>query len=335
MSRFDKWLRKLAHSSFSAASPLYIDMGSSSTRVLMDGKLVYSESTCIAIHKESGEVVAVGKKAEQLLGKTPQSIEVIFPVRTGKVVHLHPAQQYVKALVGQLAFSHYSFPIVSQPGIFALPSFATPIQKEMRKKIWYSAHVSLSFESKAHCLMRRVQQLKNMLSVNFVIDIGGMTTEIGVWSENQLVRELTLPYGSEHLTQEIILRVRKEYHCEIGWKTAELIKKEIVQIKDKKGSPKQMVIRGRDTLSSLPTTIQISSEHFQEIATNIAQEIATGFQKVCQDISPELLASSLGEGIFLTGGGAFIGGIKEFLQDRLKTEIILSATPFEDVIRGL
>lgn len=336
MSRFGHFVQNILESRGTATFPLAFDIGSLNTRVMSQGKMVFYEPTCLALQRRTGEVLAIGTEAAEMLGKTPPNIEIVFPIRRAKIVDNEAFALFLRFLLQKISPHQgiwHSF--FRREARIALPAAMTVVQQETVQRTFNALQFRLQIISKIQALKTSVHQQKTAKFLNFFIDVGAMSTEIGVCDDNEVMVQHTFPIGGEDFTQIIISGVRKHYHCEIGWPTAEKIKKELLCFPLESKTVKQMVVRGRDALTSLPTAITISAEHFDADVLTLTKELLRNIRQVCQDVSPEMLAHALSTGIYLTGGASVLPNLAVFLEQKLHTEIIASSSPKTDLIKGV
>jgi rod shape-determining protein MreB len=343
MTRFESFLQKFAFSSAKWPQTLICDIGSSNTRVRIGNKVVFNEPTCVAFHRATGQLIAVGQTALDMMGKTPASIAVVRPVQRAKIAEIKAMEIFVLGVLKKiLPASFFTYAVFRPQVVFASPPGMIVTEEEVNKSIFYASGCSkVSFSPKSLAICRHLAAQKKLPKVFMLLDIGGMTTEMSFFSQGEVVQSTSIPIGGEDLTQMVQQVIRSECHCEVGWQTAEKVKKQIGGIgkESKEGkqevSKKQTVVRGRDVLSSLPTTVHVTADKCTAMFDQLMEELLRGIQEVCQDTPPELITEALDQGIFLTGGGSILPGIGQYLETHLKSPVTLSSSPMEDVIRGL
>ena len=348
MSRFsavvEKFFLPKVPKNLPTAQHLDLDLGSTYTRVMVDGKLLFHEPSCIAYHRESGVVVAVGKAAWEILGKTPPQIVVVQPFREAKIQNLEAAQLFVSSVLAKFTRPHRVWNQVIRPRVrLAVSAFISQIEKEAFKNVLLQSNVIPlnypNFPTKSRAILKHLghslppdQHLPRILGI---VDIGGTTIEVTFFSGGEVVSQKLLRFGGEAFTQMVIECFRKQHHCEVGWQTAEKCKRQVAGIGLTDAPRKQMVVRGRDIFSSLPTTLQVGFADFEIAFQELAQDIELGIQECCQDTPPEIVTEALEHGLYLTGGGSKLRGLAKFLEVRLHAPMIVSATPYSDVVEGL
>jgi rod shape-determining protein MreB len=334
MSRFGRLIGKYIENSLKTLPDTAIDLGSANTRVKIAQRVAFHEPTCIAYHKQNQEVITFGQAAADLAGKVPNHITVSFPIRESRVVDTFGLEEFIKA-VTQKVYAHQGngLGLFQARMLVGMSPALTVVQQEAFKKTFQAAHFLPVLKNKMDSLITYIHAQPQWKRVMFVVDMGAMTTEIAVYSQGEYVTQKTLPIGGEHFTHQIIQSIRQEYHCEVGWGTAEKIKKEIADIHN--AAERKMVVRGKDIFTSLPTTIQISAQKLNEPLVEVGNEFLENIHRVCQRITPDLLTAALENGVFLTGGGSLLKGLDMSVGQKLQSEVIKSPTPFEDIVKSL
>lgn len=316
-----------------------LDIGSCTTRVIIDHRLFFQEPTAIAVHRKSKSVITTGQAAADILGKASPGVDVIFPIRHAKITDVTALQQYIQVVLQQKTPGGQKFVASFLPKtarVSVSPSLSV-VQKDFLRRTLHTAGFSqVKLLDKNMALLQHLRAQKYMAPVLCTLDIGGMTTEICVFAQNEVVAHKTLQLGGEDFTQEVIRTLRKTHQCEIGWQTAEKIKSTIGRVTPaSQDHPRLLVIRGRDSVTSLPKTVQVSAMDFDGIFLRLTEDICSGIRQLCQDAPAELITAALDQGIFLTGGGSLLHGMGEFLAKKLQCPIQNSPSPFEDVVRGV
>ncbi len=341
MSRFSNWVSTLLSGSdpSEGSASIAADFGSAQTKIVLQDKTVFHQPTCIALHRRSGEVVAVGQLAADLLGKTPPHIEVIFPIRRGRVHDVLAAQLFMKAALQKIlqpGSPRFSFTPMFHPALtVALPLSISTAEKEMFRKLLREIQFPrVLFRTQLDAAYHHLQKQKKVGRVFALVNIGAMNTEMAFFAQGEIVVKRSLALGGDDFTRVIVHQVQKKYHCQVGWQTAEKVKMSLgfghgVQ------QNKKMVVRGRDILTSLPATIQVSAEDFmagyQVVINDLIQHIADLFQ----DAPPEVMAEGLDQGVMFTGGGSLLTGLSDAVENHLRSPIHISSTALEDVVKGV
>jgi rod shape-determining protein MreB len=337
MSRFVLFLKKTFQTSTAFSQPISFDIGSRYTRISSGSKKFFGEPTCVALHQKDGHVAAVGNGALQMMGKTTEAVHVTFPVRYGKISDLDATKNFVGAVI-QTSLPHtlLSSSVLHPSVKVSASSKITSTEQDAWRKLFQSfGYTKISFVQRSHAIFRSFSQQMTLPKMVCFLDIGAMSSEMSIFSQGNLVVIRSLKIGGENFTDAVIRIIKRQHRAEIGWQTAERVKREVGNIHMEEKNKKQMLVRGRDILSGLPMTVHVEGADFQDAFIEIAQELARFVQEVCQDAPPEVITQALEGGIFLTGGASLLPGLPHFFETHLKTSIHLSQYAFDDVVRGL
>lgn len=315
---------------------ILLDIGSANTRLAVDGKILFDEPTCLAVHKHSNAVLAIGAKASVLLGKTPQNISVIFPVEAGKIANQQFAIRFIEALIHQLELIDFKASIVGLSGIAAIPSEISPVNRQVWKKVLKMSNFqSVELIENSRAISANLDQPQTITDSVCIVDIGAQKTDIAILSAGELVVAKTTELGGIECTQAIQTLLYKKYQFVVGWQSAEKCKREVACLPFTSFKPKTDVLNGKDAYQHIARTLDVSSEMFAEEMSRFAQKTITILKTFFSNVRPELAASSLQKGIYLTGGGSQLNGMAQFLKEELKTEVIVMPQPQLTTINGL
>ncbi len=309
-----------------------IDLGTANTLVFMKGKgIILREPSVVAIEKTSRKVLAVGEEAKKMIGRTPGNIVAIRPLKDGVIADFDITQEMLKYFI-QRATQKKS---IRQPRVIVcIPSGVTEVEKRAVEEATIQAGAKEAYlieEPMAAAIGAGLPV--NEPTGSMVVDIGGGTTEVAVISLGGIVASISIRVGGDELDNYIISYVKKEYNLMIGERTAEEIKIAIGSaIKDKTlGS---MDIRGRDLVSGLPRTINISSEEIYEALKEPVTSIIDAIKATLEKTPPELAADVMEYGIMLTGGGALLHGLDVLTNKETGIVTRVAETPLDCVALG-
>ena len=311
---------------------LVIDVGSINTRILIKDRLV-SFPTMIAL-SEDQTVVGVGQAAASIVGKTPAQITVESPVQTGRVTSVEALRLFFVSL----AHSELHLPLWSsllRKVILAVPPGTPPVQRQLWRKAAQSLAGRVLLRDSVDATWKSLHNQRIIANQSCFMNIGGMTTIVAFHSQGQVIVKKLLPIGGYHFTWAVQQAIRQNYHCEVGWQTAEKIKQTIGTLSIEASDQKVMAVRGRDVVSGLPTTCQVQNQIFQTAFLELFRQISESFQQLCQQCPAEMLAPILDRGVLCTGGGSLLPGLKDALAAQLRLPVNSSPLPLEDVVRGL
>ena len=309
-----------------------IDLGTANTLVYVRGEgIVLREPSVVAVDANSNEVLAIGKKAKEMLGRTPESITAVRPLKDGVIADFEVTAAMLKYFVRK-AIKAGSF---TRPHIvICIPSGVTEVERravEDAAKQAGASRVELILEPVAAAIGAGLPTGEPVASM--VLDIGGGTTEVAVISLAGIVYSRSVRVGGDKMDEAIMTHVKRKYNLLIGETSAEDIK---IQI----GSaypldPEETLeIKGRDLLDGIPKNITITSE---EIRKSIAEQVDSIVQAVriaLEQTPPELAADIVDRGIVLTGGGALLKGLDQLLRDQTNLPITVVDDPLSTVVMG-
>ncbi|HIP46573.1 MAG TPA: rod shape-determining protein [Campylobacterales bacterium] len=317
------------------SNDLSIDLGTANTIVIAKGKgIIINEPSVVAIKKNrfgKKRMLAVGKDAKEMLGKTPENIEAIRPLKDGVIADFDVAEEMIRHFIKK-AHNRNSF--IRPRVIICVPYGLTQVERKAVKDSAFSAgarDVILVEEPKAAAIGSGlpVKEPKG----NMVIDIGGGTTEIGVISLDGLVRSKSIKVGGDRFDQNIIDYMKRKYNLLIGERTGEEIKIEVgtaVPLEKEL----TMRIKGRDQLSGLLKEIEITSVDVRESIAEPLAEIGTALKEILEVTPPDLAGDIVENGIALTGGGALLKGIDVYLSKLVELPVFVCEDPLLAVARG-
>lgn len=344
MKRSAPGLQSVLSRFFSDAPDIFLDIGSTTTRVALQGKLVFEEPTCIVVHAVTNAVVAIGAKALSMVGKAPPSLEVIFPVQYGAVAHPAAFTLFLHGLLAQLSPA-LSFRQVAlgRGGAIALPENLSPVERTHYQSALQELHLS---SLKPISQMRAATATliaKPSLSQSYVIlNIGGQLTQIAIVSGGDQLASKTVRWGGVQFTDAVQTLVRSEHECMVGWHEAEKLKRDIGLIElptelkaSKTPQLRKSSVRGKDVVTQLSKGVVVSSALFQTRFEQLTQELLEILESFFFGVPSEVVTSALEQGLFLTGGGAQLEGLALTLAHHLHCQVHLSAHPTQDVILGL
>ena len=316
---------------------LAIDLGTANTLIYVrDRGIMLNEPSVVALETNDGvtKVRAVGSDAKLMMGKTPSNIRVVRPLKDGVIADLDVAEQMIKH------FIHKVHP--KKPGIFrrfdivvCIPSGSTNVQLRALRDAASNAGASGIFfieEPMAAAIGAGIPVTEPVGAM--VVDIGGGTTEVAVLSLQGLAYSTSGRMGGDKIDDAIASYIRRKHNLAIGETTTELVKHEMASAVSPVGDGRIMHIKGRDLVSGMPKKIAITeAEIAQAIAEPIGQ-IAEAVLNALEHTKPELAADIMDQGIVLTGGGALLGRIDEFIAEKTGLAVTIADDPLTCVAIG-
>jgi rod shape-determining protein MreB len=317
------------------SNDMAIDLGTANTLVYLKGKgIVFREPSVVAVRTDSrGEkqVVAVGKAAKEMLGRTPGSIIAIRPMKDGVIADFEITEEMLRYFILQ-AHSRKSF--VRPRAVIVVPSGITPVEKRAVRESAESAgarEIYLIEEPMAAAIGADLP-IKEAIG-NMIIDIGGGTTEVAVISLSGIVTSQSIRVAGDKMDEAIVQYVRRRHNLLIGDRTAEIVKMTIGTAYPEDDS-RFMEIKGRDLVTGIPKTLEISSEEVREALMELINTIVETVQMTLEQTPPELAADIVDRGIVLVGGGALLKGMDVLLREVTTVPITIAEDPLSSVVLG-
>jgi len=317
------------------SNDLAIDLGTANTLVYVKGKgIVLSEPSVVAVRSDNRgykKVLAVGKEAKLMLGRTPGNIVAIRPMREGVIADFEVTEAMLRHFIRKV---HNRRTLLRPRIIVAVPSGITQVEKRAVRESAESAgarEVYLIEEPMAAAIGAGLPITEP--TANMVVDIGGGTTEVAVISLAGIVFSKSVRVGGDKFDEAILQYVKRKYNLLIGERTAEVIKTTIGTAYPQ-DEPESIEVKGRDLVTGIPKILSIDSE---EVRVAIAEQIDTIVQVVklaLEQTPPELAADIVDRGIFLTGGGALLKNLDVLLKEETGLPIIIADDPLSAVVLG-
>lgn len=309
-----------------------IDLGTANTLVYLKGKgIVVTEPSVVAVNQKTGQVVAVGAQARDMLGRTPGHITAVRPLIEGVVSDFEVTEEMLAYLIHKAQGEKTA---LGPRVVIGVPSGITSVEVRAVRDAARNAgarEVHIIEEPMAAALGAKLPI--NEPIGTMIVDIGGGTTDIALLSLGGIVRSKNLRIAGDTLNQDISAYIRSEFKILVGERTAEDVKIAVGTVL-KPSVPLQTSIRGRDLVTGLPREIVITDSDVREaIAPSIAT-ILDAIKEVLETAPPEVVADVMRLGIFVTGGGALLRGLPELLADELKVPIHMIDDPLTTVVRG-
>jgi len=310
-----------------------IDLGTANTLVYLRGKgIVVAEPSVVAVNQKTGQVVAVGTTAKQMLGRTPGHLIAVRPLVEGVVSDFEATEEMLAYLINRA--QGVSKKLLGPRAVIGVPSGITNVEIRAVKDAAQNAgarEVHIVEEPMLAALGIRLPVKEAVGSM--LVDIGGGTTDIAIISLGGIVRSKNLRIAGNKLDQDIISHVRSEFKMLIGEKTAESVKIAIGSVIEE-GSHVEAVIRGRDLITGLPREVVITDSDIREAISTSIDTLVESVREVLETTPPEILADIMRSGIVLVGGGAQLKGLDALLTQWLKVKVSVADDPLTAVARG-
>ena len=308
-----------------------IDLGTANTLVYVRGKgIVVREPSVVAIDKYEGKVLAVGNAANEMIGRTPENIVAVRPMKDGVIADFDITQAMIRSFIKEANLSSIFKPRV----VVCIPSGITEVERRAVEEAVISAGAKAAalIEEPMAAAMGAGLPVNDAVG-NMVVDIGGGTTEVAVISLGGIVASKSIKIAGNALDSAIINYLKKEHHINIGDKMAEEIKLSIASAYE---DDEEAVyeVRGRDVSTGLPKTAQIKESEIREAISENVDEMFEAIKLTLENTPPELAADIMERGITLTGGGALIKGLDKLITEVTKIPTHVAEYPLDCVVIG-
>ena len=326
-----KFKNKLRHF---LSQDIGIDLGTANTLVYVRGRgVVINEPSVVAVNKKTGQVVAVGAQAREMVGRTPSHIFAVKPIINGVISDFEITEEMISYLVNK-AQQFESRKLLGPRMVIGVPSGITNVESRAVRDAAKNAgarEVHIVEEPMAGAIGIRLPV--HGPEGTMIIDIGGGTTDIAVISLGGIVKSKNVRIAGDHLIEDIISYIRSEFKILIGEKTAEELKIAIASVMPMEESI-ETTVRGRDLVTGLPREVVITDSDIREAISQSVDHLIEAVREVLETTPPEVISDVMRRGIYLIGGGAMIKGIPELLRGWLKIPIYVADEPLTAVVRG-
>lgn len=311
-----------------------IDLGTANILVYTKNKgIILNEPSVVAANTRTQQVLAVGLEAKNMIGKTPGNIVAVRPLRNGVIADFDITSQLLKQVMKK-ASKQLGFTVRKPDVVVCTPSGATSVERRAIQDAVKSSgakNVHLIEEPIAAAIGADLPVEEPI--ANVIVDIGGGTTEVAIISYGGVVTCNTVRVGGDLFDENIIQHVRKKYNLLIGERTAEEIKIEIGYALVKH-EEKTMSVRGRDLVTGLPKTISLSSYEIQHALKESLLNILETIRSTLEQSPAELSGDIVDHGVVLSGGGALLNGLQEWLGNEIIVPVHIAPNPLESVAIG-
>ena len=311
-----------------------IDLGTATSLVYVKGEgIVINEPSVVAINQKTGQILAIGEEAKKMVGRTPAHIVATRPLVEGVVSDFEVTEQMLKYFIEKVHTKKFIFgprPRV----IIGIPYGVTEVERKAvcdATKNAGAREVFLIEEPMAAAIGARMDVQE--ASGNFIVDIGGGTTEVAVISLGGIVIAKSLRVAGDKLSDDIIRFVQEEYKLLIGERAAEEIKIGIGSARPLK-EKKELPLRGRNLVTGLPEEILVSDQEIRTALEKSVRQIVSAVKTTIEETPPELLADIMAKGIHLSGGGSLLKGLDVLIQEETRIPTRLVEDPITAVVRG-
>ncbi len=325
MSFFDFMIEEIA-----------IDLGTANTLIMYNGKVVVDSPSIVARDQVSGKIIAIGKEARTMLGKTHGNISTIRPLKDGVIADFDASEKMIKILIKNIPELRKRWFPPALRMVICIPSGITGVEmravKESAERV-NGKEVYLIHEPMAAAMGIGLDVMRP--KGHMIVDIGGGTTEIAVIALGGIVCDKSVKIAGDVFTNDIIYYMRTQHNLYIGERTAEKVKMEIGSAIDDLRVPLiEKMVHGRDLLTGKPKQVQVSHREMTVALEKSISRIEDGIMEILSKTPPELAADIYNTGIYMAGGGSMLRGLDERFSRKTDLPVFVDEDPLRAVIRG-
>ncbi|CAM3094273.1 rod shape-determining protein [Sporolactobacillus spathodeae] len=313
-----------------------IDLGTANTLVYVKGKgVVVREPSVVALHTDTGMIEAVGTPAKNMIGRTPGNIVAVRPMKDGVIADFDTTATMMKYFINEAQKQRSMFS--RKPNVMVcVPSGITAVEKRAVEDATKQAGAREAYTIEEPFAAAVGADLPVWEPTgSMVVDIGGGTTEVAIISLGGIVTSQSIRIAGDDMDEAIIQYIKKNYNLMIGERTAEMLKIEIGSAGHDEAQEKaKMDIRGRDLLTGLPKTIEVTGMEVAQALSDTVAHIVEAVKVTLEKTPPELAADIMDRGIVLTGGGALLHHLDRVLSEETKMPVIVAENPLDCVAIG-
>jgi len=312
-----------------------IDLGTANTIIICNDKVVVDEPSIVAIDTKTEKIIAVGKKAMMMHGKTHSNIRTIRPLRDGVIADFQAAEYMIREMIKMISPKKSLFPPALKM-VICIPSGITEVEERAVRDSAEQAgakQVRLIHEPMAAAIGIGIDVLEPV--GNMIIDIGGGTSEIAVIALGGIVNNKSIRIAGDDFNLDIIEYMRKQHNINIGERTAEKIKIEVgAAMTEIENPPDDLAVHGRDMLTGIPKEIMVNYSEIAHALDKTISKIEAAVLSALEMTPPELAADIYRTGIYLAGGGSLLRGLDKRIHLKTKLPVRVAEDPLRAVARG-
>ncbi|NPV35976.1 MAG: rod shape-determining protein [Bacteroidales bacterium] len=312
-----------------------MDLGTANTIIIHNDRVVVDEPSIVAIERSSGKVIAVGKRAQMMHGKTHENIKTIRPLRDGVIADFQAAEAMMREMIRMIPDNKSIFP-QSLKMVISIPSGITEVEERAVKDSAEQAgakEVRLIHEPMAAAIGIGIDVLEP--TGNMIVDIGGGTIEIAVIALGGIVTNESIRIAGDDFNADIEEYMKKQHNINIGERTAERVKIEVgAAITDLENPPADYAVHGRDMLTGIPKEVKVNYAEIAHCLDKSISKIEAAILHALEMTPPELSADIFRTGIYLAGGGSMLRGLDKRISAKTKLPVHVAEDPLRAVARG-
>jgi rod shape-determining protein MreB len=313
-----------------------IDLGTANTLIIHNDKVVVDAPSIVARNRATGKIIAVGKEASVMQGKTHENIKTIRPLKDGVIADFDASEQMISMFIKEIPALKKRLFTPSLRMVICIPSGITEVEmravKDSAERV-NGKEVYLIHEPMAAAIGIGVDIMQP--KGNMIVDIGGGTTEIAVIALGGIVCDKSVKIAGDVFTNDIIYYMRTQHNLFVGERTAEKIKIQIgAATEDLETPPEDMSVQGRDLLTGKPKQVEISSREIAKALDKSILRIEDAVMETLSQTPPELAADIYNTGIYMAGGGSMLRGLDKRLSQKTDLPVFIAEDPLRAIVRG-
>jgi rod shape-determining protein MreB and related proteins len=320
---------------FSFTQEIAMDLGTANTIITQNDKIVVDEPSIVALDRRTDKLIAVGEKAQQMHGKTPENIKTVRPLRDGVIADFYAAEQMMRGLI-KMATSKKRLFSPNMRMVISVPSGSTEVElRAVRDSAEHAGgrDVYMLYEPMAAALGIGIDV--EAPEGNMIVDIGGGTTEIAVISLSGIVANKSIRIAGDDFTADIQEYMRRQHNLRVGERTAELIKIMVGSaLTELENPPEDYTVHGPNQMTALPMEVPVSYQEIAHCLEKSISKVEMAVLSALEQTPPELYSDIVRRGVYLAGGGALLRGLAKRLSDKINIKFNVAEDPLHAVARG-
>lgn len=315
---------------FRVNKSISIDLGTANILIYdkQKKKIVLNEPSVVARDRKTGKIIAVGKEAREMLGKTPASIEAIKPLQDGVIADIDSTKEMLSYFIHKI----YGNSLFKPEVMICVPLEVSSIERKALFDAIKGAKKTYIIEEGRAAIIGSGINISRPEG-NMVVDIGGGSTDIAILSLDEIIASKSIKIAGDKFDEDIVKYVKRKYNLLIGGRTAEKIKK-VLATAIPEDNPEKLIIKGRDMDHGIPSTVEVTSNEIYEAIEDSLYQIVNSSKEVLEKCPPELAADILDNGIVMTGGGSLIKNFIELMEREIGIKVYLAENPLDSVVLG-
>jgi rod shape-determining protein MreB len=320
---------------FSFTQEIAMDLGTANTIITLNGKIVVDEPSIVALDRRTDKLIAVGEKARQMHGKTPENIKTVRPLRDGVIADFYAAEQMMRGLIKMASPKKRLFsPNLRM--VICVPSGSTEVElRAVRDSAEHAGgrDVYMLYEPMAAAIGIGIDV--EAPEGNMIVDIGGGTTEIAIISLGGIVANKSIRIAGDDFTADIQEYMRRQHNLRVGERTAEMIKINVGSaLTELENPPEDYIVHGPNQMTALPMEVPVSYQEIAHCLEKSISKVEMAVLSALEQTPPELYSDIVRRGVYLAGGGALLRGLAKRLADKINIPFNVAEDPLRAVARG-